>query len=81
MKTYAFKVVLEPDGDRWRAFCPALVRQGGATWGYTHEEALKNIHEVVHMVVQSLKEHHEAIPEEPSSDVHAFPEPHVAVVI
>jgi hypothetical protein len=26
MKTYTFKVVVEPDEDRWHAYCPALVR-------------------------------------------------------
>ena len=33
MTTYAFKVVIEPDDDRWHAYCPALVERGGATWG------------------------------------------------
>ena len=52
MSTYAFKVVVEPDEDRWFASCPALEKQGAATWGYTKEEAFKNIQEVVEMVVQ-----------------------------
>jgi len=43
MKTYNFRIVVEPDGERWHAYCPALVRQGGATWGHTQQEALKNI--------------------------------------
>jgi hypothetical protein len=25
MKTYSFRIVVEPDGERWHAFCPALV--------------------------------------------------------
>ncbi|MEK7855366.1 MAG: type II toxin-antitoxin system HicB family antitoxin, partial [Acidobacteriota bacterium] len=41
--TYNFKVIVEPDGDRWHAYCPALVSAGAATWGYTREEALRNI--------------------------------------
>ena len=81
MKTYTFKVVVEPDEDRWHAYCPALVRQGGATWGHTQEEALKSIEEVVKMVVASLWEHGEPVPEEPSDQVRVYAEPLVAVTI
>ena len=81
MKTYNFKIVVEPDGDRWHAYCPALVQQGGATWGHTEQEALKNIQEVVQMVVQSLMEHGEALPVEPSDQVQVFSNPQVAVVV
>jgi predicted RNase H-like HicB family nuclease len=53
MKTYNFKVVLEPDQDfdgkpAWLAYCPALESIGGATSGRTREEALQKINEVVH---------------------------------
>jgi len=44
----------------------ALVSQGGATWGYTKEEALANIGEAVRLVVESLKEHGDPIPTEPA---------------
>jgi len=60
MKTYNFKVVLEPDEDfdgnpsGWHAYCPALTQAGGATWGATREEALKNISDVVHMIVEEV---------------------------
>ncbi len=56
MKTYTFKVVVEPDEDRWHAYCPALESQGAATWGHTREEALKHIDEVVQLVVDSIGE-------------------------
>jgi predicted RNase H-like HicB family nuclease len=79
MKTYSFRIVVEPDGERWHAYCPALVRQGGASWGYSREEALRNIQEVVQMVVESLLEHGEAVPEEPGDQVRVFAEPQVAV--
>ena len=59
MKTYSFKVVVEPDEDRWHAYCPALVNQGAATWGHTQQEAIHHIQEVVQMVVESLIEHGE----------------------
>ena len=81
MKTYSFKVVVEPDEDRWHAYCPALVRQGAATWGHTQEEALRNIEEVVRMVVESLIEHREPIPEEPPDQVRVSPTPEVAVTV
>jgi predicted RNase H-like HicB family nuclease len=60
--TYVFEVVVKPDEDAWHAYCPALVRHGGATWGRTREEALANITEVVRLVVESLREHGEAVP-------------------
>src|SRR4051794_18541796 len=40
LTTYAFKVVVEPDEDRWRAYVPELEHLGAATWGHTREEAL-----------------------------------------
>jgi predicted RNase H-like HicB family nuclease len=66
MKTYTFTVIVEPDEDRWHAYCPALESQGAATWGYTREEALKHIDEVLHMVVEAMLEDNERIPEEPA---------------
>jgi hypothetical protein len=29
MKTYNFRIVVKPDGERWHAYCPALVGQRG----------------------------------------------------
>lgn len=65
MKIYKYRVVIVPDEDRWFAYCPVLESKGGATWGYTREDALKNIREVLPMVLESLTELGEAIPEEP----------------
>ena len=62
MKTYTFKVVVEPDEDRFHAYCPVLQQQGAATWGHTEEEALKHIHEVVRIVVEELLKDGESIP-------------------
>lgn len=81
MKTYTFKVVVEPDDGRWHAYCPALEKHGAATWGLTKEEALKNINQVVEMIVGELIEDGEAIPEEPEEEVHVFAEPRVAVTV
>ena len=77
MTTYIFKVVVEPDEDKWSAYCPALLQQGAATWGDTEAEALQHIHEVVQMVVQTLLEDGEPIPK----DVLVSQEPLVSITI
>jgi len=87
MKTYNFKVVIEPDEDfdghpsGWHAYCPAIEKQGASTWGATEAEALKNIDSVVHMVVESMLEHGEPVPEEPADQVQVTVEPRVAVTV
>lgn len=81
MKTYAFKVIVEPDDDKWHSYCPALKKYGASTWGNTKEEAIKHIGEVVQMVIAELVEDGEEIPEEPKEDVEIFPEPRVAVTV
>jgi predicted RNase H-like HicB family nuclease len=74
MRTYSFKVVLEPDEDAkgnpaWYAYCPALESVGGATSGRTKEEALSNINEVVRMIVQEFIEEGRPLPEGPADSV------------
>jgi len=68
IKVYVFNVVVEPDEDRWHAYCPALEDKGGASWGYGKEEALENIREVIKMTIESMIEHGEQIPEEMEKD-------------
>jgi predicted RNase H-like HicB family nuclease len=77
MKTYLFKVVVEPDEGAWSAHCPALAKLGAASWGNTQEEALKHIHEVVEIIVQELLEDGEPIPE----DIQVSEEPLVSVTV
>ena len=77
MTTYIFKVVVEPDEDKWSAYCPALLKEGASTWGNTEEEALQHIHEVVQMIVQELLEDGAPIPE----DVLVSKEPLVSVTV
>ena len=79
MKSYTFKVIVEPDEDRWHAFCPALEGKGAASWGHTREEALKNIDEVIQLVVESMIEHGEQLPQETTEDVQVTVEPRVTV--
>ena len=77
MTTYTFKIVVEPDEDRWRAYCPALETQGAATWGYTREEALRHIREVLEMIVAELVEEGEPVP----ASAAVSEEPLVAITI
>lgn len=82
IKTYVFKIIIEEDSfdderNAYHAYCPSL--KGARTWGYTQEEALKNIREVIEMTIESMIEHGENIPEEP--DIQVFNEPRVAINI
>src|ERR1700728_2041459 len=71
LTTYTFKIVVEPDEDRWRAYSPALEAQGASTWGNTREEALQNIREVLEMIAAELAEEGKPIP----TDIPASEEP------
>lgn len=62
MKTYLFRIELEPDEEGWRAFFPPLEGTGASTWGKTREEALKNIQEVLSMMVEESIEDAQPIP-------------------
>jgi predicted RNase H-like HicB family nuclease len=63
MKSYVFKVAIEPDkfeDGRDDASCPAL--KGCHTWGHSYEEALANIRGAIDLYVQDLLEAGQAIP-------------------
>jgi len=67
LKSYVFKVVVEDDEHEdgrkaFHAYCPALESAGAASWGDTREEALKNIGDVLQMVVEELLEQGKEIP-------------------
>lgn len=62
LTTYTFKIAVEPDEERWRAYCPELEAQGASTWGYTREEALHHIREVLEMIVAELVEEGRPVP-------------------
>lgn len=75
MKTYVFDVVIEEEKDgRFSAICPAL--PGCASWGYTEQEALRNIREAVEVYVEDLIASGETIP----IDREVFKRPAVSVV-
>jgi len=78
MKTYLFKIIVEPDEDRWIAYSPLLKDKGGASWGYTRKEALKNIREVIEITLESMLEKGEKIPEQ-AEEIKVFSEPMIVV--
>ena len=71
MKTYVFQVELEPDEEGWRAFYPPLERIGASTWGYTREEALNNIYEVLEMLLEGIEERGQTLADVADSTVTA----------
>ncbi|MBK5191157.1 MAG: type II toxin-antitoxin system HicB family antitoxin [Methanosarcinales archaeon] len=86
MKTFIFNVVIEDDPFEdgrmaYHTYCPALDEYGAATWGFTRDEALKNIQEVVRMIVEELIEDGKPIPESPKKDVQIFTEQKVMVTV
>ena len=87
MKTYIFRVVLEedrwPDEPKsaavWRAYVPSLESQGAATWGETPQEALKNIQEVLEMILEELEEEGKLIPSGAKGEVTVLDGPVVSI--
>ena len=55
-KIYIFPVTLESDEEGWRVFSPPLESMGASTWGETQEEALKNIREVLAVMLEEFLE-------------------------
>ena len=80
MKTYTFKVVVEPDEGGYHAYCPALRRYGAVTQGSSQEDALKNINEVVQMIVDELRQEGKELPPA-DDDVEIFEGTRVAVTV
>ena len=80
MKTHEFRVVIEPDEDRWIAFCPELVEKGVSTRGYSREEASKNFPDVLEMVIDDLLELGMPIPV-PPEEAGVSPEERLAVTL
>ena len=66
MKTYVFRVEIEPDEEGWRAFYPPLEQFGASTWGESQEAALEHIQEVLTMIVEERIEAKEPIREQES---------------
>jgi predicted RNase H-like HicB family nuclease len=62
MKSFEFPVAIEPHENASRAYVPELESRGTATWGYTKEEALKNIKEVARIMIEELPKDGEPLP-------------------
>jgi len=56
MKTFIFKATVEKDDDKWIAYVPELTDKGGATWGNTKEEALRNLEGVIRLLLEDMEE-------------------------
>lgn len=63
MKSYIFHVQLEPDEEGWRAFYPPLEEVGASTWGKSRAESLRNIQEVLSMIVEEFAEEDRPLPD------------------
>jgi len=57
---FTIDIVVEPDGDGFHAFCPAL--KGLHVGGRTEREALKNAADGAILYLESLMEHGDPIP-------------------
>ena len=62
MKTYTFRVVLEPDEEGWHIYYPPWASIGASTWGYTRDEALYYIREVLEMILEEFEEEGTPLP-------------------
>ena len=62
MKHYVFRVVLEPDEEGWHVYFPPWASIGASTWGYTREEALYHIQEVLEMIIEEFEEEGTPLP-------------------
>ena len=61
MKTYIFRVELEADEEGWRAFYPPLENVGASTWGQTPDDAIRNIQEVLSMILEERADANEPV--------------------
>lgn len=62
-KVYNYTVIFEREEDGgYHVFCPAL--PGCHTQGETYDEAMKHIEDAMKLYIESLRAHHEPVPEE-----------------
>lgn len=78
VKTYIFRIELQEEEDgRWSSGVPAL--PGCATWGYTRDEALRNLRDAVEAYVRDMEKAGEEVPQ--GATVEVIREPVVAVTV
>jgi predicted RNase H-like HicB family nuclease len=61
-KRYVYRIIIEPDDDRFYAEIPAL--PGCYSWGYPYEEVFRNIKKAAELWLETLSEDSELILEE-----------------
>ena len=64
MKTYTYRIIIEPDGKSFHGYVPAL--PGCHTFGRTIPETRKHIKDAISTYIQSLIDDKEFIPEDKS---------------
>ena len=68
MKTYSYRVIIEPDEKKtFHAYVPAL--PGCHTWGTSLDETRKNIRDALDVYIRSLIADNAAIPEDKGIEV------------
>ena len=78
METYIFRAeLIEEEDGRWSAGVPLL--PGCATWGYTKDEALRNLRDAVEVYVRDMQRTGEKVPRDSTTEV--INEPAVAVTL
>jgi predicted RNase H-like HicB family nuclease len=84
LKAYTFRVIIEEDPFEdgrmaYHAWVPALQAYSCYAWGYTVEEALENLREIVEMVIEELREEGKPIPTQPAEQVVVLEGPRITV--
>jgi predicted RNase H-like HicB family nuclease len=64
MKTYTYRIIIEPDGDEFHGYVPAL--KGCHTFGATIPEVQANLKDAILVYMESLREDGLEIPTENS---------------
>lgn len=68
MKTYTYRVIIEPDeNNTFHAYVPAL--PGCHTWGESLDETRENVRDAIDVYLRSLKADGEPIPEDKGVEV------------
>ena len=63
MKTFTYRIIIEPDGKKtFHGYVPAL--SGCHTWGETIEETRENLRDAINVYLKSLMDDGESIPED-----------------
>jgi len=62
MKSYTYRIIIEPDGKLFHGYVPVLV--GCHTFGKTIAETKKNLREAIELYLETLVSEKEAIPDD-----------------